>query len=386
MNTTFKRVLYFAGLVILSVTMVLGGCTKEQEKETETETPVTEQETETEKMPVVTEDTKVVTEETPTTRKVTDSAGTEITIPYTVERVAPQIGAMAHMTAVLGCADRLVCTAFGGTNAYFNKVFPTYAKANPRGLTTGNVEDIIGSGAQVAYGPIRDQATIDQLNAAGIAVVKLDSFSTVEQMKGNIREIAKILGGDAPAIAENFCEYYQGNFDYVSEKTAGIAQGDKVRALMLNYRAGALSTINAEDICSVYMTEAGGINVAAESGATGATPGTSISSEDVIRWNPDVIFTHNKSGKDQILTEPTFQTIPAVKNGKVYIVPTGTYLWSVRSAEGSLMPLWLAKMMYPDLFTELDLRQEVREFYRTFHGGYKIPEDELDMILAGSQS
>ena len=386
MNKRIKQVLYFAGLMILSITMVLGGCTKEQEEETETETPVTEQPEEIVETPEVEEEPEVIVEETPTTRTVTDSTGAEITIPYKVERVAPQIGAMAHMTAVLGCADRLVCTAFGDTNAYFNQVFPAYQEANSRGLTTGNVEDIIGSGAQVAYGPIRDQSIIDQLNAAGIAVVKLDSFSTVEQMKGNIREIAKILGGDAPAIAEAFCEYYQGNIDYVSEKTADVAEGEKIRALMLNYRAGALSTINAEDICSVYMTEAGGINVAAESGATGTTPGTSISSEDVIRWNPDIIFTHNKSGKDQILAEPTFQTIPAVQNGKVYIVPTGTYLWSVRSAEGSLMPLWLAKMMYPDIFTDLDLEQEVRDFYKTFHGGYEIPDDEIAMVLAGSQS
>ncbi|MBN2075386.1 MAG: ABC transporter substrate-binding protein [Dehalococcoidales bacterium] len=355
MTRWLKKTLYLAVVIAMSLSMVLGGCSSEEE-------------------------------ETPQTRTVTDSEGNPIEIPYNVERVAPQIGAMAHMTALLGYSNRLVATAFGDTNEYFNKVFPDYVKANPRGLTTGNVEDIIASGAQVVYGPVRDQAVIDQLNAAGIAVVKLASFSTIEEMKSNIREIAKINGGNAPHIAEDFCEYYQGNIDYVSEKTAHLQQSEKVRILMLNYRAGALSTINAADICSVYITEAGGINVAAEAEGGGSTPGTSISAEDVIKWNPEIILTHNLSGKEQILAEPTFQTLPAIKNNKVFIVPTGTYLWSVRSAEGSMMCLWLAKTMYPEIFKDLDMAKKIREFYKTFHSGYEIPDDEIDMVLAGNQN
>jgi len=344
-----QRTLFIIGSILLSLCVIFSGCSSGNETTTE-----------------------------PTTRIVMDKEGNPITIPFKVDRVAPQIGAMAHMTALLGCADKLVATAFGGTNAYFNKIFPEYLTANPKGLSTSNVEEVIASGAQVLYGPITDNATIEKYQTAGIAVVPLTTFSTVEQMKDNIRKIAEILGGDAPKRAEDFCKYYDEQMAYVSDKTANASD---VRVMSLNYNANAWGTINAKDICSVYITAAGGINVAADlviaSGVSGG-----ISTEDVIKWNPELIITNNQAGKDAILAEPTFKTVQAVKDGKVYVVPTGTYLWSVRSAEGAMMPLWLAKTIHPEIFTDLDMNKVVRDYYQKFYD-YEIPDDEITVILAG---
>ena len=97
-------------------------------------------------------------------------------------------------------------------------------------------------------------------------------------------------------------------------------------------------------------------------------------------YDPDVIITNSPEGKAQIMKNTSFQGIKAVKNGKVFVVPSGVYLWSVRSAEGALQPLWLGKMIYPELFAELDLEQKTKEFYEKFYG-YELNGDEVKNIL-----
>jgi iron complex transport system substrate-binding protein len=390
MNGVLRRISSCIGVTILLFGVLVGGCTT-QETPTTPETPATQEKPKTPETPTTpetpaTQETPTTpktpaNQETPTTRIVMDKEGNPIEIPYNVERVAPQIGAMAHMTALLGCSDRLVCTAFGNTNPYFYQVFPRAADANPKGLRTSSVEEIIASKAQVLYGPITDEATIAQLKAAGIAVVPLNTFATIQEMEDNIRKIAEILGGEAPARAEAFCKYYEEQIDYVTKKTENVR---KVKICSLFYSGGKYTTINSVDICSVYITAAGGINVAGHVQFAGGAFSGSCNIEDVIKWNPEIIITSTTSGKTQILADPTLKTVQAVRDGKVYVVPTGTYLWSVRSAEGAMMPLWLAKTMHPDVFYDLDMYRVVRDYYKMFYG-YVVPDNEIFAILAGNQ-
>jgi iron complex transport system substrate-binding protein len=349
MRSWLKRAIPIIGALLLSSALVLTGCSG----------------------------TNKTTTTTPATRIVQDKDGNSIEIPYNIERVAPQIGAMAHMTALLGYSDKIVWAADANLNDTFRKIFPGYVKANPKGLSTSNVEDVIASKTQVLYGPITDNATIAKYKAAGIAVIPINTFSTVQQMKENIRKIAEILGGDAPAKAEAFCKYYDEKITYCETKTASL---EKVKILSLNISGGTMSTINSTDICSVYMTAAGGTNVAGDLKVV-----SGISAENIIQWNPDVIITNSADSKAQILAQTTLQTVRAVKNGKVYVVPWGTYLWSVRSAEGAMMPLWLAKTMHGDNLKDLDLNAVVKDYYSRFYT-YNVTDDEIAKILAGGQA
>ncbi len=320
----------------------------------------------------------------PATRVVQDGNGKDVTIPYTVTRVAPGIGAFAQMTEMLGGKGTIVASVTNLSNE-FKKVFPDFLQSNPTGRNSANIEDIIAAKAQVVYGPTYTDDQIAQLKAAGIAVVPIKAFSTVEEMKKDVLIIASILGGDAPAKAAKFNEYYDGNIKYVQDKISSLNEKNKVKILSLNYSAGNYSTINSTDIGSVYMVAAGGINVASEyKGLQGGSTGTTmnVNAEQIIKWAPDVIVTSSKDSKAQILKDATVATVPAVKNKKVYVVPTGTYLWSVRSGEGALQPLWLAKTMYPDIFSDLDMSAKVKDFYKTFYG-YDIQQDEINAILNG---
>lgn len=52
----------------------------------------------------------------------------------------------------------------------------------------------------------------------------------------------------------------------------------------------------------------------------------------------------------------------------------------MRSAEGALQPFWLAKIFYPEIFTELNLEDEVKKFYLKFYR-HELSDEELKEIL-----
>jgi len=52
----------------------------------------------------------------------------------------------------------------------------------------------------------------------------------------------------------------------------------------------------------------------------------------------------------------------------------------VRSGEGVLQVPWAAKHIHPELFTDLNIQDEVRQFYARFYG-YDITEGEIEEIL-----
>ena len=319
------------------------------------------------------------------TRAVKDSNGTEIMIPLSVERVCPRIGAFSQITAMLGAPEKIVASVTTMSDT-FKKVFPTFG--NKAGKDSSNIEDIIASGAQVVYGPNYSDDQVAQLNKAGIAVVRMNNFANVKQMKDCVTIIGSILGGKAVEKAAAFNSYYDANVAYVSDITKNVKAESKIKVLALYYSAGAYTTINSTDICSEYIKAAGGVNVAegfqGAKNAAGATSMT-VNAEQIVAYKPDIIITMNKDGKDAILKDEGLKTMAAVKAKKVYVIPEGTYPWSVRSGEGALMPLWLGKVMYPDLFKDLSMEQKVKEFFKTFYG-YDLSENELSAILKTAEN
>ena len=166
--------------------------------------------------------------------------------------------------------------------------------------------------------------------------------------------------------------------------TRDLKDDEKVKVLNLRYSGDNYTTVNNADISSFYVECAGGI--VSSSDYTGADQGTAmvVSTEQILKWNPDVIFTMGQGARDQIKKDPTLASVSAVQNDKVYTEPSGTYPWSVRSAEGALMPLFLAKIMYPDTFSDLNLNDKIKEFYKDFYD-YDLTDDQVKSIEAGDK-
>ena len=100
----------------------------------------------------------------------------------------------------------------------------------------------------------------------------------------------------------------------------------------------------------------------------------------MLAWQPEVILLAFGEEREQLLADPRLSSLPAVRKQRIHGVPHGAHIWTHYTPEQPLGILWLAKLLYPESFSDIDLIQESREFYRRFFG--KILNDsELAAIF-----
>lgn len=325
------------------------------------------------------------------TRIVKDSDGKEVTIPYQVTKVAPTIGAFAQVTEMLS-PGKIAAASTAQISDYFKEIFGDYKETNPNDYDSGSVEDLIAAGVQVAYGPASaySEEQIEQMEQAGIIYVNISQVSDSAEMMERYRLIGSILGQEEVKRAEEFCDYWQASIDDCQDRTRDLSDEERVKVLRLSVNGGAYSTVNRTDIFTSILSEAGGINVAADynpagSGdrpAGGRNSGLSIDAEQILAWDPDVIITLNQQGMDEILADPALAQVKAVKEGRVYNTPQGIYLWGVRSGENAMMTPWLGTILYPELFEDVDMEQVVIDFFKEWYHT-DIDEAAAQEILEG---
>ena len=85
---------------------------------------------------------------------------------------------------------------------------------------------------------------------------------------------------------------------------------------------------------------------------------------------------------DYILTDEKWQGLGAVIAGKVYQIPIGVTRWGhPTSVETPLALMWLAELLYPDMF-DINIDAEIRQFFNTFYG-FAIDDEWIEAIKEG---
>ena len=113
---------------------------------------------------------------------------------------------------------------------------------------------------------------------------------------------------------------------------------------------------------------AGGTNVAEDISETKA-----VNMEQMLMWNPEVIYITNfvpylpEDFYNNAIEGYDWSDINAVKNGRVYKYPLGTYRWYPPAGDTPLSLVWTAKQMHPDLFADIDMDQMVKDYYKEFY-------------------
>jgi iron complex transport system substrate-binding protein len=117
---------------------------------------------------------------------------------------------------------------------------------------------------------------------------------------------------------------------------------------------------------TALIEKAGGINPAAQlkSGFV------SVSTENIIEWNPDLIVVSQYFSEDleNIKSDPKYQSLNAVKNDEVHRFPSALEPWDFPSPSSYIAQLWLAVKAYPEIYQDLDYQKEVNQFYNTLYG------------------
>lgn len=125
----------------------------------------------------------------------------------------------------------------------------------------------------------------------------------------------------------------------VSNRLQLLPEEQRVRAYMANPE---LTTYGSGKYTGLMMKHAGAVNVAAST----IKGFKQVSIEQVIEWNPQVIFVQNRypAVVNEIQSSPQWQVIDAVKNHCVYLMPEYAKAWGYPMPEAmGIGELWMAK-------------------------------------------
>ena len=95
-----------------------------------------------------------------------------------------------------------------------------------------------------------------------------------------------------------------------------------------------------------------------------------VAKEKILDWDPEYLFldlstlqmSQDTSGLSELKNDPAYQTLTAVKNGKVYgVLP---YNWCTKNY-GSILAdcYFVGKLLYPELFEDIDPEAKADEIY-----------------------
>jgi iron complex transport system substrate-binding protein len=309
--------------------------------------------------------------------QITDQEGRIVTIPVNVTSVAAISGQAYEKLILLNQTDKMTVTMSAWTNLpWSSKIAPqlkdVYIADDP------NIEELISKKVQVVFCRSYD-GTKEKLNSSNIAVVvtqknsgnpdSVDSFT--QYIKQEIELYGKVMGPDAKKIADEWGEYFDQKANYVRSRTANLTDSQKPTVY---YARDATTSQGRNSYPQFYVEIAGGKYLSADTeGYDTVTP------EQLLVWNPDVIFVGRVNSTDIIVNDSRFSDLEAVKNNKVYLCPQGVAYWDY-GAEGMLLMEYFAKTLHPELFEDLNMTNEVKDYYSKFYH-YNLTDDEANRIL-----
>lgn len=315
-----------------------------------------------------------------TVRSVTDFAGRTVQLGK-VERSACLYAISGQTVVMLGKSEQIVAVVPGlKRDQILNQLAPSLAVADMPAIGgVINIESLLNTKPDVIFiapDVYRNKNEAEKLDKTGIPYIVVGYNSMAEQQK-MIELIGKVVGAEEKAMQYN--QYYQECIDRVQRRIGDVPA--EARPRVYHSVVDALKTDPFPSLSGDWLRAVGAINVAAEDNVRSS--GNFISLEQLIVWNPQVIIVNEDGVADEIMGNPQWRAIEAVKNGKVWQMPVGISRWGHPGGlETPLALLWTAKMLYPDKFADVDMTVETKSFYKEFFA-MDISDELVKKILRG---
>lgn len=319
---------------------------------------------------------------------ITDMAGREVTFPAnpTIWNSSPT--AEGWLCAIV--PDQLV-----GFAADFSDEAKAYYPESVRDLptvggnfgnNTANVEGIISISPDIIVNtfdcsPDSLEVTVKNADSMqeqyGIPVVCLSRDIADTAVNA---ELIGLWFGQAERGAE-VAEYLQGLMDKIEETAASVPENE-IPSYYYAEGTDGLSTESSDSFhADVYKTI--GLKAAVGDDVVMSSFGgmEAVSFEQVLQWDPDIIFVWNAQAFESITTDAMWAQLRAVNDGQVYMNPSLPQNWVDRSPNSLriLGCLFAAAKAYPDWCT-YDLEEEVREFF-SFMYDVELTDDQISALF-----
>ena len=365
--------------IVMTLTVLIGCSSRGNESEEgRTTAAETEQETTTD----ASERTSEAAESESIT--ITDHVGNEVTIEGEINRiVVTDVYPLASVLAVfLGSAEKIVGVApmsmSAAQSGILGELYPEFLEADTGFVEDGNVnvESVLALEPDLVFynagnTELGESLTSAGMTAVGVSATKFgfDAIETYNQWVTLLSEIFPEKGEAAIAVTE----YSREMVDRIQERIAGLAEEERKDVLFLYQYSEETMITSGRNFFGQYWCEAiGAHNVAEDVEAQGTN--AVINMEQVYEWNPDVIFITNFTPTqpqdlyENAIGADDWSSVAAVQNQNVYKMPLGTYRTYTPNTDTPLTLLYLAKQVYPELFSDIDLTAEVKEYYSQMYG------------------
>lgn len=332
---------------------------------------------------------------------ITDHADREVEVPAEINRiVVADIYPMASvLTVFLGSAKKLVgidpvCMS-AAESGLLGELFPEILDADTSFMNGAdlNVESLLALEPDVVFCSAGNSELISTLENAQIPAVGIspskwdyDILETYDQWTALLSQMFPENSNKSEEISAYSKEVYE----QVQEMVKDIPQEEKKKVLFLfQYDDQQMVTSGKHFFGQFWCDAVGALNAAEEIEVDNSN--AVINMEQVYQWNPNVIiitnFTptqpedlyHNAVGGDD------WSTVKAVQDKQVYKMPLGTYRSYTPSADTPVTLYWMAKTVYPDLFPDLDITKEVKDYYQDLYQ-VSLTDDQIERMYNPSSA
>ena len=337
-------------------------------------------------------------------KTVVDLMGREINVPEEVQKIAAIAGPTYEMVFMLGSGDQIAMVKSGHTDSY-----PLANLTNPRletlaGLAANpsssvNIEDYLKHDIDlvVYYDNEIELKKFDAVDMAAIVVSKNTGLiASLEEAKSLtidqfIEKLTQPLDILSTALnTEEARSEYETWRDYCDEKLRMVY--DRTKDIPMEERQTVYwGNTWGEEIRSTYALKnrwyevklAGGQLIGPEENSNFPE----VTAEQLYSWDPDIILVDNHGGLPGLVMQSMYRenskwsTLSAVQNQQLHRIPAGVFFLD-KGSTTTLLVLWMATILQPELFSDIDMVEEVKYYYSEFYE-YELTDEEAQNVING---
>lgn len=326
------------------------------------------------------------------TRVVIDSTGAEITVPEHPKNIVVSPTVLTNMIFfMMETTDTQLAITKAALTGYENSIMKDLApdfgdRVNTTMINQDlqvDLEELAKSDADLVLYWDRQADEAAQVNALGIPAFCLHSATDMDSLRELITMLGDVL--NCKDRANELLAWYDEVDQYMAAKKEAVdVLSEDQKPKTIQFQRLKELKIYYKGVDTKLIQAAGGQNIALEgASAEQSTP----TMEEILQYNPDIIFLSNwddvtpQNLYDNTIEGQDWSHVEAVMNRRVYKVPIGLYRWTPPNCtEKPLYALYLASMLQPDVFSEVDMRGEIKAFFERFFD-YKLSDEQVDRVM-----
>jgi iron complex transport system substrate-binding protein len=250
------------------------------------------------------------------------------------------------------------------------------------GKEDANYESILSENPDVVF--VGHGKTIENMNniqqkLGPVPLLDVEGDNNITNITPSIQFMGQILGENDRAT--KLITFQQNVLTNVSNTVDKIKPSERKKVYYARDATG-LKTNPSGSSHTQLIDLCGGTNVV----QVPLTKGSStVSMEMILDTNPDIIIASNPQFYKNVYSDPLWQNVKAVKNKEVYLVPQSPFNWfeGPPGANTIIGIAWTARVLYPDKFSAMNLKNLTKDFYADFYH-YNLTDGEVNSILNSS--